>query len=166
LRVRQAQISDIPVMLGLARESPVSPHWTQCHYEDLFAAETRNQPERFAWVIEARLVEDGCDPKSAASNAVRVLGFLVAHKIDAEWELENIVVAAAERRKGLGSQLVNDFVAHVRAVSGVYIFLEARESNHNARALYEKFEFEKVGVRKNYYAQPPEDAVLYRLNLR
>jgi [ribosomal protein S18]-alanine N-acetyltransferase len=154
-------------MMDLARESPSAPHWPQRHYEDLFAAtDTRNQPQRFAWVVEASVIEGRYERKSIGNNAVRVLGSLVAHKVDSEWELENIVVAAAERRKGLGSQLLKVFIAHVRAAHGISIFLEARESNHNAVALYKKLGFENAGVRKKYYANPSEDAVLYRLNLR
>jgi ribosomal-protein-alanine acetyltransferase len=166
LRVRQAQTFDLSVMMDLARESPSSPQWPQQHYEDLFAAtNTRKEAQRFAWVIEAPVIKDGYEPKSIAGDTVRVLGFLVAHRIDGEWELENIVIATAERRKGRGSQLLKEFIAHVRTAHGNCIFLEVRESNDNARALYEKFGFEKAGVRKNYYGNPSEDAILHRLNL-
>ena len=43
------------------------------------------------------------------------------------------------------------------------IFLEVRESNTPAIALYESLGFEKIGVRKGYYDKPKEDAVIYRL---
>jgi ribosomal-protein-alanine N-acetyltransferase len=42
------------------------------------------------------------------------------------------------------------------------VFLEVRESNSAARTLYEKAGFEATGLRKSYYANPVEDAVLYR----
>jgi ribosomal protein S18 acetylase RimI-like enzyme len=45
------------------------------------------------------------------------------------------------------------------------VFLEVRESNHPARRFYEKAGFQQSGVRKAYYRDPPEDAILYRLEL-
>jgi ribosomal protein S18 acetylase RimI-like enzyme len=45
------------------------------------------------------------------------------------------------------------------------VFLEVRESNAGARALYEKTGFQPTGRRNSYYTDPPEDAVLYRLIL-
>ena len=44
------------------------------------------------------------------------------------------------------------------------IYLMVRASNAPAQKLYEKFGFEKIGVRKNYYYSPDEEALIYRLN--
>jgi ribosomal-protein-alanine N-acetyltransferase len=46
------------------------------------------------------------------------------------------------------------------------IFLEVRVSNTAAIACYEKFHFHKIDVRKNYYTEPIEDAVVYALILK
>ena len=92
-------------------------------------------------------------------------GFLVGRNLGAEWELENIVVAASVRRKGLGMRLLSEFLAWARESRGAEVFLEVRESNHSARALYRKWDFEETGRRKGYYANPPEDALVYRRRL-
>jgi len=94
-----------------------------------------------------------------------ILAFLIAHRIDIEWELENIVVAGTARRRGLGTLLLRELIAHARIENANGIFLEVRESNQSARALYRKLGFEEVGSRKGYYANPPDDAILCRLSL-
>ena len=139
-------------MMDLERQSPAAAHWSREQHEGLFVtADRQPQSERFALVVE----DEGESPE--------VLAFLVAHRVDAEWELENIVVAAAVRRRGVGTHLLVEFVAHARGEQGSGIFLEVRESNHSARALYRKVGFQEVGLRKSYYSRPPEDAILCRL---
>jgi len=141
-------------MMALEHDSPSAAHWSRQQYEDLFIATSSDRrSERVAWVA----VEE--------SGASAVLAFLVAHRIDAEWELENIVVAGTVRRRGVGARLLTEFIAHARAERGSGIFLEVRESNQNARALYRKAGFEETGLRKSYYSNPPEGAIVCGLRL-
>ena len=79
-----------------------------------------------------------------------------------EWEIENIAVAGAARRRGLGSHLMGEFLHHVRSSGGKEVSLEVRESNSAARALYEKWAFLEAGRRKGYYQDPPEDALILK----
>jgi ribosomal-protein-alanine N-acetyltransferase len=145
-------ITDVPAMMDLERQSPAAAHWSRGQHEALFVtAEGQPQSERFALVVEG----EGESPE--------ILAFLVAHRVDLEWELENIVVAAAARRRGVGTHLLGEFVAHAREEQGSGIFLEVRESNRSARALYRKAGFEEVGLRKSYYSNPVEDAILCRV---
>jgi ribosomal-protein-alanine N-acetyltransferase len=90
---------------------------------------------------------------------------MVAVQVDSEWELENIVVAAAVRRRGVGTRLLAELTEHARVRNGSAIFLEVRESNQSARALYRKAGFKETGLRRSYCANPPEDAILCRLSL-
>jgi [ribosomal protein S18]-alanine N-acetyltransferase len=162
LRVRLATRSDIPAMIKLERDAPGAGHWSQEQYERIFGATHCRQPsERFAWVAEY----EGEQRENLSPQAVEILGFLVAHRIDSEWELENIAVAIAVRRQGLGARLLNEFTARALAEGAVAIFLEVRESNQSARALYRKAGFLETGLRRGYYANPPEDAILCRLSL-
>jgi ribosomal-protein-alanine acetyltransferase len=147
-------------MMSLERESSAA-HWTRQHYDDLFLPRAdRNAPERHAWVAEA-------DPKpqSQKNLETRIRGFIIACKIRDEYELENLVVGTESRRQGIGRLLVNQLLAHSRENHASGIFLEVRESNRAARELYEEFGFKIAGLRRSYYQAPPEDAVLYRLNL-
>jgi [ribosomal protein S18]-alanine N-acetyltransferase len=53
----------------------------------------------------------------------------------------------------------------VKKNGGDRILLEVRESNRNARQLYDSFGFSQMGLRKDYYSDPPEHAILYELSL-
>jgi ribosomal-protein-alanine N-acetyltransferase len=154
VRVRQANTADIPAMIDLERQSPAAAHWSRQQYEGLFLATGSQQPsERRAWVVE----DEG--------TASKILAFLIAHRVDSEWELENIAVAGKARRQGIGARLLAELIEHARAAHGRGIFLEVRESNQAARALYGKAGFKETGLRKSYYSDPPEDAILCRLSL-
>jgi ribosomal-protein-alanine N-acetyltransferase len=140
-------------MMALQQQSPAAAHWSQQQYQNLFEWEAVSQAStRFSWIVE-----DGEPPA--------IMGFLVSHPIDKEWELENIVVAEPARRHGVGTLLLTELIAHARIKGSTGIFLEVRESNQNARALYRRLGFQQQGLRKSYYSNPAEDAVLYLLTL-
>jgi len=74
----------------------------------------------------------------------------------------NVAVAPAKRRSGLGRGLVAEIIS-VMAARGVrQVYLEVRESNAAARALYAAQGFREVGRRKQYYRRPVEDAIVLR----
>jgi ribosomal-protein-alanine acetyltransferase len=162
LRIRQATITDLPAMIRIERGSPTAAHWSNEQYEILFANPDNPQPsERFAWVVE----QTTGDPEIASIQASTILGFLVAHRIDRDWELENIAVAEEIRRHGVGTRLLGELIAYARARQSEGIFLEVRASNHQARALYRRAGFEETGLRSSYYSSPQEDAIVCRLRL-
>lgn len=144
-------------MIRLERQSPSAAHWAQHEYDNLFSPETLYA--RFAWVVEE---DTSQEPSSDADS--KILGFLIAQQIDREWELENIVVGEISRRKGRAKMLLSELVSFVQSHQGLCIFLEVRESNRAARALYEKLGFKTQGGRKSYYTNPQEGAILYRLD--
>ena len=145
--IRPAIPADIPAMMRLVNHSATAAHWSRAQYDRVFGD---GSPRRLALVIEEESV---------------LQGFLVAHEIAQEWEIENIAIAGAARRRGLGTGLLGAFLDRARAEKGTNVFLEVRESNHAARLLYEKWSFEENGRRSGYYAQPQEDAIVYRLSL-
>jgi len=154
-------------MFDLGRQSPAAADWSPQQYESLFASSGQRLPEHLALVAENEIVEDesGLPSEGLVRATPLILGFLVARRVDSEWELENIVVAESDRRRGVGRFLLTQLAAHAQAAGGSAMFLEVRESNGSARALYRKMGFEETGLRKNYYAGPAESAVLYRLRL-
>jgi len=82
-----------------------------------------------------------------------------------EGHIENIAVAPAAQGCGVASYLME--ALHTWAVENALttIALEVRQGNRAAMALYHKFGFKIEGYRRAYYSDPPEDAVLMRLNL-
>jgi len=138
-------------MIAIGQQSDTAAHWSGAQYHDAMLSKSDPQaPERSAWVAEM------------SGEATEIVGFLIAHRVDAEWELENIVVSGSAQRRGMGTRLLDAFIEHVRAENGSAIFLEVRESNQVARSLYRKASFEETGVRKRYYSTPQESAVIYR----
>jgi [ribosomal protein S18]-alanine N-acetyltransferase len=168
VRVRPANAADVPAMMDLERQSPAAGHWSRNQYQALFAGPGHNtdqKSERFAWIAEAWIVEDDgpAQPERIPPTGPGILAFLIAHRVDATWELENLVVAATARRRGIGKRLLGELIEQIRSTQGSEISLEVRQSNHDARSLYRKAGFEEVGLRRSYYSNPPEDAILCRL---
>jgi [ribosomal protein S18]-alanine N-acetyltransferase len=163
LRIRRANTADIAAIMDLERQSPSAGHWSRNQYEALFATPSGpQQSERIALLAED---DGGAQPEGVSRATSGLLAFVIGHRIDAEWELENIVVAESARRQGVATRMLGEFVAHARAEQGIAVFLEVRESNQGARALYHKAGFTETGLRKSYYSDPPEDAILCRLSL-
>jgi len=159
--IRPATAADIPSIMDLERQSATAGHWTEDQYRRAFH---REGVERLV------LLAEDFPPVASAQETrnhthARTLGFLVAQHLAPEWELENIVVVHAARRKGLGRRLLDALLATARETNSISVFLEVRKSNAAARTLYEKAGFEQSGCRKSYYTNPLEDAVLYRLTL-
>ena len=147
MHVRPAIPADIPAMMSLVKHSVTAAHWSREQYDRVFGD---NVPRRVVLIIEEHSV---------------VQGFLVAHEVAADWEIENIAIAGPARRRGLGTRLLGEFLNQVRAQGARAVYLEVRESNKPARSLYEKWAFEESGRRPRYYTQPQEDAIVYCLHL-
>ena len=87
-------------------------------------------------------------------------GFLILSVVSDEAEIIQVAVKMDLSRMGTGSMLVNDAVIFSMHNGVSKIFLEVRASNEPAVRTYLKNGFEKVGVRKSYYSDPVEDAVI------
>jgi len=94
-----------------------------------------------------------------------LLGYFVTMVGVDEMHLLNITVAPAWQGRGLGQELLDTLQAMARAQSLGSMWLEVRESNHRARALYRRRGFSEAGLRRDYYpaAGRREDAIVMRL---
>jgi len=152
--------------MDLERVCATAAHWTEQQYRQMLQP-GRGDPQRLVLVAEGVpevLSKPGGRAHSDAGACV--CGFLVARHLALDWELENIVVAPTARRMGLGNRLLDALFAAARETNSEAVFLEVRESNAAARALYGKAGFEPTARRRSYYANPQEDAILYRKSLR
>jgi ribosomal-protein-alanine N-acetyltransferase len=99
----------------------------------------------------------------AARGAVQVVaGYVIAHVAADEADVLNLAVSPAERGRGLGGELLDAGLAAVIDRGAREIFLEVRESNMAALALYGSRGFAAVSRRNRYYRNPVEDALLLR----
>ena len=89
-----------------------------------------------------------------------VAGYIGMSTVLDEGYIFNVAVSAKHRKKGIGSALIQELVTYGKKNNFCFLTLEVRASNENARSLYSKFGFIKVGERKNYYSDPVENAVL------
>jgi [ribosomal protein S18]-alanine N-acetyltransferase len=97
-----------------------------------------------------------------AEAAGGVAGYVVAHDAAGEGEILNLAVAPAGLRRGIGRALVQEALAVLAGRGVSEVFLEVREANGAARALYGSLGFREVGRRARYYRRPVEDAVVLR----
>jgi ribosomal-protein-alanine N-acetyltransferase len=95
-----------------------------------------------------------------------LIGYLFAVLIEDEAHVGNLAVDPTERRSGVGQMLLDDVIQTARKVGARRVTLEVRESNGSARKFYYKNEFMDVAIRKNYYRNPVEDAIVMLLRLR
>jgi ribosomal-protein-alanine N-acetyltransferase len=89
-----------------------------------------------------------------------VVGYVGVWLMVDEAHIVAIAVREAYRRKGLGERLLHDAVELALSNKQETVTLEVRRSNTGAQALYEKYRFLNVGVRKRYYSDNHEDAIV------
>ena len=92
----------------------------------------------------------------------RVAGYVGSQTVMGETDMMNIAVHPDFRRRGIGESLVNALVERLKTMDSHCLTLEVRASNVPAIALYEKMGFQQIGLRKNYYRNPKEDALILR----
>jgi ribosomal-protein-alanine N-acetyltransferase len=97
-----------------------------------------------------------------------VLGYFVAMKGVDEVHLLNLTVAPAHQRQGWARVMLDALATWARGQGAQWLWLEVRQSNARAIAIYEVYGFRRVGLRKNYYPAAKhqrEDAVVMSLHL-
>jgi ribosomal-protein-alanine N-acetyltransferase len=95
----------------------------------------------------------------------RLLGYAACWTVFDQSELGNVAVANEARGRGVGGALVDAVIERVRERGASECFLEVRESNHVAQAVYRERGFVVVGRRRSYYSAPTEDALVMRLRI-
>lgn len=93
-------------------------------------------------------------------NHGRILGYCVIRILADEGEIQRIAVEPLYRRMGIARKLMDAMVSFSRSRGVRAIALEVRESNGGARKLYESYGFRQEALRRGYYHNPQEDAVI------
>ncbi len=148
--IRPATADDVPLMRALEQQSEGAAHWAKREYDALFAPDA---PSRIALVA------------TNESGDTQLYGFVIARCAVGDWEIENVVVAQAHRRLGIGTKLTRALLTQAHVGGATSVLLEVRESNLAARRLYETLGFSQQGRRSNYYREPKEDALLLRISV-
>lgn len=94
-----------------------------------------------------------------AEEAEEILGYCGVIMAVDEGDITNVSVKKTIQGKGVGTALLKELIRQTADKGVLTLFLEVRESNQPALALYEKQGFVRMGVRKNYYTDPVEDGI-------
>ena len=100
-----------------------------------------------------------------AVDTLEITGYLIAYHVGSEIQILNIAVKKSKRHRKIATGLFGVIFEYAKAENAAEFTLEVRPTNGGAIALYNKLGFKIDGVRKNYYRNPKEDAVLMSLRL-
>lgn len=145
--VRPAAVADIERVSEIERTAFTDP-WSRSAFERLVV----EKDERVHFVV-------------ACTTDGTVVGYVVAWFVMDEGEIANLAVASEWRKRGIGALLLAAAIAAARSREVTTLYLEVRDSNSAARALYASHGFMEVGRRRRYYRRPVEDALVLRLVL-
>jgi len=90
----------------------------------------------------------------------KVIGFVGTWIVLDESHITNIAIHPNYRKQGIASKLLEKFLTYCQSQGCVAYTLEVRSGNKAAKALYEKYNFKQDGVRKGYYEDNKEDAII------
>ena len=139
--------ADLDAVLAIEAESFTSP-WTR----EMYVAELENVGVSFCYL--------------ARDESGQALGFCSFWRVLDELHVNNLAVAHAYRRRGIATALLTFVLTEGTRLGAHRATLEVRRSNDAARQLYERLGFVAAGVRRAYYTNPIEDAlVLWRERL-
>jgi len=140
--IRRLTYADLPQVTAIERRAYATPWSLAMFVLELskpsgvsLAAETGDGPER------------------------ELVGYLVCSRYDTVWHIMNVAVDPDRRRHGIGTALLAGLLREVPSRDS-QLTLEVRRSNAGAIALYERFGFRTAGVRRRYYQDNGEDAVI------
>jgi len=128
--------------------------------------EIENQTKVCAWGVKGyEEVLDGDYVCLVCEEEDAVVGFVVMRVVSAEAEILNLAVSSGWEGRGIGSSLVEECKKFAKAKGASEIWLEVRLSNFRARSFYEKHGFFNVCIRKNFYENPVEDALVMKCEI-
>ena len=137
--VRRMTMGDISFVAQIEKESFSMP-WSEKSFTDALADKNN--------IYVVALVDDN------------IVGYCGMWGCAGEGQIYNVCVTKAMRGKGVGGELFRAFIDEGIKAGLSAFTLEVRVSNQSAIRLYEKCGFENAGIRKNFYDNPKEDAMI------
>ncbi|MDA0745968.1 MAG: ribosomal protein S18-alanine N-acetyltransferase [bacterium] len=95
-----------------------------------------------------------------AQKDTRVIGYAVGFLVSREYHLADFAVHPEIQRRGVGREFLGQLLGRLEEASVAAVTLEVRVSNSRAMDLYSKFGFQTVAIRRGYYSNPREDALV------
>ena len=153
--IRSAHTSDLAAICAIERDAFADP-WSRESFESAL------EFDRMRFLV-AEAVRWGSARTQSGDGTI--VGYVVTLMLVDEAEIANLAVASGKRRRGIAGMLLDRVAADAAQLGVKSLYLEVRESNAAARALYESRLFLPVGRRRGYYQRPHEDALLLKRDL-
>jgi len=116
-------------------------------HESTFRGEIYNQPISFPLVLVEREAKD-------------IIGYIIYWHIKDKVHINNIAIHPDFRRRGIAESVLREILTHIEREGAAFVTLEVRPSNFPAISLYNKLGFKVLGIKKDYYSKPREDALI------
>lgn len=144
--LRPMTLDDLSAVMRVERETFPHDAWS----EGMLRGELDDQPRTRHYVVA--LMDD---------EIVGYAGLLAAGD---QADVQTIAVLAARRRAGIGGAMLTELLAEAVRRKARSVFLEVRADNPDAQAVYDRFGFERIGVRRHYY-EDGTDAIMMKKDL-
>jgi ribosomal-protein-alanine N-acetyltransferase len=154
MTVRPAGPHDVAAVVDIEAASFSDP-WTAAAFHA-----SLDMPHMRFLVAEQGGVPEDEGSRGDSTGAPVLAGYVLAMLLGPEGEIANLAVAPSLRGEGTGAVLLDAAILTVRAARVERLYLEVRESNVAARALYHSRGFTLAGRRRGYYRRPVEDALI------
>lgn len=110
--------------------------------------------------IQDLICTEGAMCFCAVDNSDKVLAYVIGRLIPPEGEIYRVAVRPEMRQRGIGYRLLDYAIKTAKGHGLERLFLEVRSQNIPAINLYTAYGFKKIGIRKNYYKNPQDDAII------
>ena len=141
--IRRMTFEDVKSVAQIEAECFSMP-WSETSFEDSLARED---------TVFLVCVDEG------------VVGYIGMYLSFEEGEITNVAVTPSYRQRGCGNLLIEAVKKEAKARNAECVILEVRVSNEPAISLYKKNGFEEIGIRKNFYEHPNEDAIIMKVGI-
>ncbi|WP_248964994.1 ribosomal protein S18-alanine N-acetyltransferase [Sphaerisporangium perillae] len=142
--LRQMTEGDLPAVLAIERSTFPFDAWS----EGMLRGELADQPRTRHYVV--------------AEAGGRIVGYAGLAAAGDQADVQTIAVSADQQRAGIGSAMLKALLTEAVRRGATAVFLEVRADNPPAQAMYERFGFERIGLRRDYYDDGTDAIMMMR----
>lgn len=145
MMIRKMQAEDLPQVAAI-EQSLFGDPWSEKAF-----SETLDQEEADFIVV--------------VNEQEEVIGYCGTYRALDEAEIVNVAIKREYQNRGYGAEMVQALIDEEKKNGAVFFFLEVRESNLSAQCCYKKLGFKTIGIRKDFYESPKENALVMQMEV-
>jgi [ribosomal protein S18]-alanine N-acetyltransferase len=153
IEVRRLTYADLPQVVAIERRAFTTP-WSLA----MFVLEL-SKPSGVCLAAEVEVMPKATGDEPAGRGTTELVGYLVCSRYDLVWHIMNVSVDPDRRRRRIATAMLRELFERV-ADPDAQFTLEVRRTNRAALELYDRLGFKAAGVRRRYYADNGEDAIV------